>query len=89
MTHTPLSDTSPEIERLRIELIRKMPAWRRLDLAGQMSQSVRLLALSGLRRRYPQASPGELHRRLADLMLGPELALRVYGPIKEIKDHAS
>ncbi len=46
----------------------------------QLNQSVRLLALSGLRQRYPQADPGELRRRLADLVLGPELAERVYGP---------
>jgi hypothetical protein len=78
-----LSDTPPEIEKLRIELIRQMPPWKRLYLAGRMIQTVRLLALSGLRRRYPQVSDDELKRRLADLMLGPELALRVYGPLEK------
>lgn len=45
-----------------------------------MSQSVRLLALAGLRQRHPAAGPAELRRRLADLLLGPELAARAYGP---------
>jgi len=33
-----------------------------------------------LRQRHPNASPEELRRRLADILLGPELAVRVYGP---------
>lgn len=34
---------------------------------------------AGLRRRYPDASEHEIRRRLADLLLGEELAKRVYG----------
>lgn len=89
MNHSELSDTSPEIEKLRIELIRQMPPWKRLYMAGQMIQTVRLLNLSGLRRRYPQATEGELKRRLADLWLGPELAERVYGPLPEDRSNSN
>jgi hypothetical protein len=39
---------------------------------------MRTLALSGLRQRYPQATPQELRRRLADLLLGPSLAAQAY-----------
>ncbi len=85
-----LDDTSPEAEQVRIALIRQMPAWKRLYLAGQMIETVRLLNLSGLRQRYPRASENELKRRLADLWLGTELAQRVYGPLaEEQKDHAA
>ena len=85
-----LSDTPPVVEKLQIELIRQIPPWKRLYLAGQMIQTVRLLNLSGLRRRYPGASEDELKRRLADLWLGPELAARVYGPLTEDEsDHAT
>jgi hypothetical protein len=38
------------------------------------------LALAGLRRRHPEANEHELHRLLADLVLGAELATEVYGP---------
>lgn len=78
-----LSDTRPEAERVQIELLRQAPAWRKLELVGQMNLTVRMLALSGLRQRYPEATPDELRRRLADLLLGPTLAARVYGPLKE------
>lgn len=73
------ADTRPEAERVQIELLRQTPAWRKLHMVGQMNQTVQTLALSGLRQRFPNASPAELQRRLADLMLGEELAARVYG----------
>ena len=77
---TPLfPDTRPEAERVQIALLRQAPPWRKLHMVGQMNQTVRTLALSGLRQRYPQATPQELRRRLADLVLGPALAARVYG----------
>ena len=73
------ADTHPDAERVQIELLRRAPAWRRLELVAQLNQTVRLLALDGLRQRFPQATPQELRRRLADLILGSELAARVYG----------
>ena len=76
-------DTHPEIERLQIEGLRQMPPWRKLALVGDMNEAVRALALAGLRQRYPDDTPAQRRRRLADLVLGPELAARVYGPLQE------
>jgi hypothetical protein len=81
VVRTQSPDTSPEAERVWIELLRRTPPWRRLQLADQMSRAVRELSMSGLRLRHPQASEAELRRRFADLHLGSELARRVYGPI--------
>ena len=78
-----LDDTHPEIERLQIEGLRQMPPWRKLALVGDMNEAVRALALAGLRQRYPDDTPAQRRRRLADLVLGPELATRVYGPLQE------
>jgi hypothetical protein len=74
------SDTSPEAERVQIELLRAMPEWRKFQLLDDLIVTSRELALAGLRERYPDASPEELRRRLATLLLGPDLAARVYGP---------
>jgi hypothetical protein len=74
------SDTHPDIERLQTERLRQMHGWRKLELMAEMSQAVRMLALAGLRERYPADTPAERRRRLADLILGPELAARAYGP---------
>ena len=77
------TDTHPEIESLRIAGLRQIPPWRKMELMAEMGQSVRVLALAGLRRRHPQDTPARLRRRLADLLLGPDLAARTYGPLEE------
>jgi hypothetical protein len=74
------SDTSPDAERVLLDLALRTPAWRKAELVGEMYRTVRELALSGLRQRYPCESPAMLRRRLADILLGAELAARAYGP---------
>ena len=76
---SPLTDTLPEAERVQIELLRRTPVWRKLDLVGQMNATILTLALSGLRQRNPTAPPEILRRMLADLVLGEALAAQVYG----------
>lgn len=76
-------DTHPEIERLQIERLRQMPPWRKMTLMAEMNQTVRTLALAGLRQRHPDDTPAQRRRRLADLLLGPDLATRVYGHLPE------
>lgn len=68
---------------MQIELLRQAPVWRKLQLLAQLNELARNLALSGLRQRYADASPEQLRRRLADLLLGPELAAAVYGPLDD------
>ena len=72
-------DTSPEAEVVLVRLWRETPGWRKWELMEQLNRTARELALAGLRRRHPKATPEELRRRLADLLLGPELAAEVYG----------
>lgn len=73
-------DTNPKAERVQIELMRRAPAWRKIQMVAQLNETIKTLALSGLRQRHPVASDGELRRLLADLILGEALAMRVYGP---------
>ncbi len=83
-------DTRPEAEAVLIGLLRQAPPWRKLAMVDQLNQAVRTLALSGPRTRYSDDTPQELHRRLADLLLGPDLAAQVYGPqeVQEAPDAA-
>lgn len=76
-------DTRPEAEAVLIRLLREAPAWRKQEMVDQLYQSVKLLALVGLRQRLPHDDEACLHRRLADLLLGEELALKVYGPLPQ------
>ena len=75
------ADTDAWAEEIQFKFFREAPAWRKLEIAGDLTKGMLQLAESGLRSRHPQASPAEIRRRLADMLLGPELAAKVYGPI--------
>lgn len=79
-------DTSPETEAILIAYWRDAPAWEKWQRMAQLNHAARLLALAGLRRRHPEASETEVRRRLADLILGPDLAAAAYGPLSSETD---
>ena len=74
-------DTSPEAEKVLIDLWRKASTARKFRMIEDNQRSVLALSLSGLRMRHPHESEQRLRRRLADLVLGPEMAAKVYGPL--------
>lgn len=76
---TLFSDTHPKMEALQIQLWRQANPTRKMEMLAQLNQLARTLALTGLRARYPQADEAELRFRLAELLLGNDLAYRVYG----------
>ncbi|MEM1204150.1 MAG: hypothetical protein AAGN66_13050 [Acidobacteriota bacterium] len=77
-------DTSPEAEAVLLGLYRKMSAQRKFELVRDAIETNRTLLRSGLAMRYPEAGQEEIRRRLADLLLGEELALAAYGPLEDI-----
>lgn len=77
------SDTHPKMEALQIQLWRQATPQHKMEMLAQLNASAKTLALAGLRSRYPQAGESELRRRLAGLLLGEELACKVYGEIDD------
>ena len=77
------SDTAEEANQVLVELLRRAPIWRKLEMMGQLNLMAKSLAEGNLRRQYPEATKNELRRRLADRLLGPELAATVYGSLAE------
>ena len=63
-------DTSPEAEEFQLEIFRRMTSARRLEIALEMSESMRNVTLSGLRHRNPDMSEEELMRELMRIMYG-------------------
>jgi hypothetical protein len=59
---------------------------RRLRMVGEMNEAVKTLALSGLKSRYPNDPPEMIERRLADLLLGPELVRNVYSSFHSVRN---
>jgi hypothetical protein len=70
-------DTSPEAERVQIELLRQAGPTRRFALARSLSQTVMLLARGGIRRRHPDADEEEVGLIFVATHYGPELAEQV------------
>lgn len=74
-------DTSPEAEAVMLGIYRRMPPWRKVELVDDAIRTARFLAMAGLRARYPDESPARLRRRLLGLVLGEEMAAKIYGPL--------
>ena len=75
-------DTHPKMEALQIQIIRRMPAWKKLAIVDGLNQTVKMLAISGIQQRHPNATPAQIQRMLAEQILGMELAGKVYDHAK-------
>jgi hypothetical protein len=65
-----ISDTHPRAAEVQAEIFRRMTPAQRLRLALEMSESMRNVALAGLRNRHPELSEKELARELMRIMYG-------------------
>jgi hypothetical protein len=83
-----IADVAPTIAAMMVEHWRVTPPWQKLAYVNELNESLKLLAISDLRRCYPTESEAQLQRRLATRWLGSELADRVYGSIPEDADAA-
>ncbi|MGQ9591219.1 MAG: hypothetical protein ACUVYA_13115 [Planctomycetota bacterium] len=76
---TRTSDTSPEARAVIVQLARTLSPARKLALAASMASAVRELARAGVRSRNPGLDEAALRRRLAAVLLPPEIAAAAYG----------
>jgi hypothetical protein len=79
------SDTSCDAEAVMLDIYRRMPAWRKIELIEDACRTNRLLAMVGLRSRFPGESLPKLRRRLLGLVLGEDEATRIYGPVENLR----
>ena len=64
------ADTSADAAAVQHEIFRRMTTAQRLRMALEMSESMRSVALAGLRSRRPELSAEELSRELLRIMYG-------------------
>ena len=74
-----MTDTSSESHRMLIEICRQIPPEVKLRQVFDAYQTGKVLAMAGLRQRYPQASEGQIGRLWARQHLGHDLYSVVYG----------
>jgi hypothetical protein len=77
-------DTSPEAERVQIEIFRKMTPERRLHIASELTQLVRKSLAEGVRMRHPSYNEEQVHLAVIRLTLPENLFLKVYPHAKDI-----
>ena len=65
-----ISDTHPKAALVQQEIFRRMTTLERLRMALEMSESMRNVALAGLRSRRPELNEEELSRELLRIMYG-------------------
>ena len=71
---TQSEDTSPEMERVQIELIRKASPAKLFGLVRSMSQTMMQASRENIRKLHPDASKEELTLILVELYYGKEVA---------------
>jgi hypothetical protein len=75
-----VNDTSDAAAEVQVQVLRGMPASRKVALVEDANRTARRLALAGIGLRFPDASLEQHFRLLMDIVLGADLAERVYGP---------
>lgn len=76
-------DTAPEMAARYDAMISALPGARRLEIAAQLTEGVRAMAMAGLRSRHPGASEEELRCRFAALLYGRDVAVRLFGRVPD------
>jgi len=76
---TQSADTSFDAERILVRGYRAMSPADKMRIFRQLSRATQELALAGLRRRHPQASPRELQLRLAATRLDADTLRAAFG----------
>jgi hypothetical protein len=81
------SDTTVDAQRMHYELMRRLPGWKRLNLAFDLTQAMRQLVLTDIRRRHPAASDAEVRRRFIARVLPREDVIKAYGFDPTLEDY--
>jgi hypothetical protein len=76
-------DTTEQAQNVLINLYRRMQPHVKIERIFDAYQMGKMLAMTGLRQRFPDASEKEIWRLWAQSHLGPELFSQVYAKAKD------
>lgn len=72
-------DTDEATERYLFDRLRALPPWRKAEMLYAATRAACDLAMVGLRQRHSAASPDELRKRFAALMIGRDDSIALFG----------
>lgn len=78
-------DTTPEIERIQIDCLRRKSPSERLQLAIELTQTSRDLLAVGVRRRHPEYNAEHVRLAVIRLMIPEKLFLAAYPHAKDLQ----
>jgi hypothetical protein len=71
-------DTSPLVRALQIKAYRKLSGNEKADLALEISEGVRAVAIEGIKARHPDLDPRGIQREWFRLVHGDTLTSKVF-----------
>ena len=74
-----LSDTSPDAQRVLLELLGNATAAHKLELTFGLTHALRELIIADVRRRFPNAPEDELRNRVIARLLPRDAVIHAYG----------
>lgn len=77
-----IDDTDPRARAAQIEVLRRLGPSRRVELAAELSEDLRRIALEAEQRRRPELSALENRRTVLARIWGQELADKVFDKIR-------
>jgi hypothetical protein len=66
----PISDTTPRVTAIQLQLYRQAGPARRAEIAVELSDAVRATALAGIRRRHPEYSQRDVATAFLRMVYG-------------------
>ncbi len=71
-------DTTAEAARVQLEILRRLPPGRRMELALGMSDATRTTLVSGVRQRHPEYTEEQIRLAVFRLLQGDKMFQMVY-----------
>jgi hypothetical protein len=78
------SDTSSAAREQYFALLRAQTAAQSAVVWSSLCDSMRVVAIAGIRLQYPDADEAMVRWRLAELLYGEEVAIRLFGPLSNL-----
>ncbi|HUT30604.1 MAG TPA: hypothetical protein VMX13_12490 [Sedimentisphaerales bacterium] len=79
------NDTTIEAARKEFQILRRLGPEARLEMAFQLSDDLRSIVETGVRKRYPDYDEKEVRREVLRLMIGDQLFQEAFGGSATLK----
>ena len=73
------SDTTVAAQQVHFELMRRLPGWKRLALAFELTEATRQLVLADIFHHFPEATEEEVRRRFIARVLTRADVISAFG----------